>query len=144
MWAINSETNLVHSLFISFYECCQPLNFFYTQICIQHMDHWGQIQLVQSLLLSFTEYLYNMKGSVMTSVEKSIFSPVSICLFVWQDVTKRNLKLSRNRAVTRLRQTSSKENILQPWEKKEKQEKFITTKWIKRIEIFTKQGLEKT
>ena len=71
MWLIGANTNLVHSLFISFYECCQALKIFYAQLCIQYMACWGQIQLVDSLLLSFTKYLYNMKWNVMTCMEKS-------------------------------------------------------------------------
>lgn len=71
MWSISVNMDLVHSLFIIFYECSQPNRFFCTQLWIQHMAHWGQIQLVYSrLLLSFTEYLYDMKGRVITSMEK--------------------------------------------------------------------------
>ena len=51
----NTNTNFEQSLFTSFYECSQPIKFFCAQIS-------GQIQLVHSLLLSFREYLYNIKG----------------------------------------------------------------------------------
>ena len=37
------------------------------------------------------------------------FSTGFICLFLWQEVIKRYLKISRNRAVTRARQKSYKE-----------------------------------
>ena len=73
MWPISANTNLVHNLFIGFFEGSQPFKFFYAQLCIQHMNHWNQLQLFQSLLLSFIENLYDMKGSLITSMEKCKF-----------------------------------------------------------------------
>ena len=57
------------------------------------------------------------------------FPPVFICLFVWQEVSKRYLKVSRNHAVTRTRQKSCKEKI-QPWDRKKRSRKVenIATK----------------
>ena len=124
---------------------------------------------MQSLLLSFTEYLYDMKGSLITSMENSnvcihlrqclkknishlivthglFFSPVSICLFAWQQAFKRNLKLNWNHLVTHGRQKSIKEKSTTTLRRKEKQKKFIMTKWITRIErigSFTRQELKK-
>ena len=75
MWPISANINL----FIILYECSQPLKLFYTQICIQHMPHWRQIQLVHSFLLSFTEDLFDMKGSVIKFMEKC-----NICILLHQ------------------------------------------------------------
>ena len=73
--------------------------------------------------LILPEYLYNMKGNVMASMEKGnvcilwrqrclnknishpivtrgLFPLVSTCLFVWKQVIKSNLKVNRNRAIT--------------------------------------------
>ena len=50
------------------------------------------------------------------------FPPVFICLFVWQEVSKRYLKVSRNHAVTHMRQKSCKEKI-QPWDRKKRSRK---------------------
>ena len=142
MRPINGNINLMHSAFISFYEFCQPLKFVY------------KVQLVHSFLLSFTEYLYNMKGNVMTSMEKcnvcillqqclneNIYYPnvargqffhwfPFVSLFIWQQVIKRSLEVSRNRAVTHARQKSikKKKKNTTTLRRKEKQEKFITTK----------------
>ena len=62
-------------------------------------------------------------------VEHELFFPPDfICLFVWQEVVKWYLKISRNRAVTRARQKFHKEKI-QPWDgKKRNREYFISTK----------------
>ena len=59
--------------------------------------------------------------SVVT--HKLFFPPVFICLFVWQQVIKGYLKISRNRAGTRARQKSCKEKI-QPWDGKKRNRKF--------------------
>ena len=91
-----------------------------------------KVQLVHSFLLSFTEYLYNMKRNVMTSMEKcnvcillqqclneNIYYPnvargqffhwfPFVSLFIWQQVIKRSLEVSRNRVVTHARQKSIK------------------------------------
>ena len=42
----------------------------------------------------------------------SLFPPVFICLFVWQEVIKRYLIISRNRTVKQARQKSYKEKVL--------------------------------
>ena len=50
------------------------------------------------------------------------FPPVFICLFVWQQVIKRYLKISRKRVATRLRDRNpqKKKYILEPERKETK------------------------
>ena len=61
-------------------------------------------------------------------VEDLFFPPVFICLFVWQEVIKRYLKISKKRAVIRARQKSYREKM-HPWDgKKRNKQYFISTK----------------
>ena len=64
----------------SFFEGSQPFKFFYTQLCVQQMDHWNQLQLFQSLLLSFIENFYEMKGSLITYGEVQVLHPFASML----------------------------------------------------------------
>ena len=54
-WPISTNMNLVHGLFLDFYERSYPLKSLYTQLCLQHMAHWCQSHLVRSLLFSLTK-----------------------------------------------------------------------------------------
>ena len=101
------------------------------------MVHWDQSQLVLSPLLSFTKLLYILKGKVYclqsfasqlkqnnsdSIVTHELFSPpVFICLFVWQQVIKRYLKINRDCAVTHVRDRNpKKKTALRRKEKKQK------------------------
>ena len=85
------------------------------------------------------------KNNFLPVVTNKFFLPVFIYLFVCQQVFRRNLKVSREYIVTRVREKSCKENIFQPWNKKN-WKYFITPKWVRRKEkigIFMKQELKK-
>ena len=62
------------------------------------------------------------------AMHELFFPTVFICLFVWQEVFKRYLKISRNRAITRKRLKSCKEKT-QPRDRKKRNRKhFMATK----------------
>ena len=58
-------------------------------------------------------------------MNRFLFLPVFTCLFVWQQVIKRYLKISRNCAVTHARQKSCKEKYNLEAERKETEKIFL-------------------
>ena len=111
----------------------------YTQLCSQQPVH---SHLFRSVLFSFTKLLFwkqkcNARSLLHHNLNKIVspvlkrmnynFPPVFICLFVWQEVIKRYLEISRNRTVILARQESFKK--ITAWRQKERNRKyFISTK----------------